>query len=87
MTVLTYLYMQRLGPDVVSLVRLMRAFDCWISFALILSCMCLSPNICFISFLYLNLYVLGNDVSIQSKHLCVLIHIRIKDVVGTFKYA
>ena len=41
----------------------------------------LSPSQCFISFLYLDLYVLGDDVLIskgsfmQTKYLCVLIHI------------
>ena len=53
-----------------------------------LDCLCsgipfyllLSPCICFISFLYLDLYVLGDDTLIskgfimQTKHLCVLIH-------------
>ena len=41
----------------------------------------LSPNLCFISLLYLDLYVLEDDASIskgsfmQTKYLCVLIHI------------
>ena len=41
----------------------------------------LSPYICFISLLYLDLYVLGDDALIskgsfmQTKILCVLIHI------------
>ena len=41
----------------------------------------LSPYLCFISLLYLDLYVLGDDVLIskgsfmQTKHLCVWIHI------------
>ena len=41
----------------------------------------LSPYLCFISLLYLDLYVLGEDVLIsegsfmQKKYLCVLIHI------------
>ena len=41
----------------------------------------LSPYLCFISFLYIDLYVLGDDALIskgsfmQTKHLCVLIHI------------
>ena len=41
----------------------------------------LSPYLCFISFLYLDLYVLGDDALIskgsfmQIKHICVLIHI------------
>ena len=41
----------------------------------------LSPYLCFISFLYLDLFVLGDDALIsygshmQTKHICVLIHI------------
>ena len=41
----------------------------------------LSPYLCFISFLYLDLYVLGDDALIswgslmQTNHPCVLIHI------------
>ena len=41
----------------------------------------LSPYLCFISFLYLDLHVLGDDASIskesfmQTKYQCVLIHI------------
>ena len=41
----------------------------------------LSPYLCFISLLYLDLYVLGDDALInkgsfmQTKFLCVLIHI------------
>ena len=41
----------------------------------------LSPYLCFISFLYLDLYVFGDGALIsrwsfmQTKHLCVLIHI------------
>ena len=41
----------------------------------------LSPYLCFISLLYLDLYVLGADALIskasfmQTKYLCVLIHI------------
>ena len=41
----------------------------------------LSPYLCFITLLYLDLYVLGDDALIswgsfrQTKHLCVLIHI------------
>ena len=40
-----------------------------------------SPYLCFISLLYLDLYVLGDDALIsqgsfmQTKYLCVLIHI------------
>ena len=45
----------------------------------------------FISFLYLDLSVLGDDSWISSgsfmrtKHICALIHIRIKGEVGTVK--
>ena len=41
----------------------------------------LSPYLCFISLLHLDLYVIGDDVLIskgffmQNKYLCVLIHI------------
>ena len=48
----------------------------------------LSPYLCFISFLYLHLYVLGDDALIskesymQTKHLCVLIYIWTKGEVG-----
>ena len=41
----------------------------------------LTPYLCFISMLYLDLYVLGDDALIslrsfmQTKYLCVLIHI------------
>ena len=41
----------------------------------------LSPYLCFVSFLYLDLYVLGDNALIskgsfmQTKYLCVLIHI------------
>ena len=48
----------------------------------------LSPFLCFISLLYLDLYVLGDESLIsyrsfmQTKYLCVLIHILIKGEVG-----
>ena len=51
----------------------------------------LSPYICFISLLYLDLYVLGDYALIslgsfmQTKYLCVLIHIGIKGEVGAVK--
>ena len=51
----------------------------------------LSPYPCFISLLYLDLYVLGDDALIsygsftQTKYLCVLIHILIKGEVGAVK--
>ena len=61
-------------------------FTCWISFAQVFSFLPLCPYLCFISFIYLHLYVLGNDALIrygsymQTKTLCVLIHIRTKEV-------
>ena len=63
-------------------------FNCWISFALVFSC----ENcwvICVISFLYLDMFVLGYNASIslgsfmRTKHVCVLINIEITDEVGT----
>ena len=53
----------------------------------------LSPYLCFISFLYLTLYVLGDDALIskesfiQTKYLYVLIHILSKCEVGAVKPA
>ena len=52
----------------------------------------LSPYLCFISFFYLNWCVLGDDALIslgsfmQTKHLCVLIYIRIKGEVSAVKH-
>ena len=56
-------------------------FTCWISFAMVFSLFTVEFYLCFISFLYLDLYVLGDDALIsygsfmQTKHLCVLVHI------------
>ena len=50
----------------------------------------LSPYFCFISLFYLDLYVLGDDALIskgsfvQTKYLCVSIHIWIRGEVGAF---
>ena len=52
----------------------------------------LSPYLCFIFFLYLDLYFQMDDASmgwgslVQTKHLFVLIHFRIKSEVGTDKH-
>ena len=49
----------------------------------------LSTYLCFISLLYLDLYVLEDDALIsygsfvQTKYLCVLIHFRTRGEVGT----
>ena len=51
----------------------------------------LSPYLCFISLLYLVLYLLGDDAMIskgsfmQTKYLCVLIHICMKGEVSAVK--
>ena len=50
-----------------------------------------SRYLCFISLLYLDLYIPGDNASIswgcfmQTKYLCVLIHIWIKGEVGAVK--
>ena len=64
-----------------------RGFTCWISFALVFS----FTYLCFISLLYLDLYVLGDDALIskgsfmQTKYICVLIHIWSMGEVGAVK--
>ena len=57
-----------------------------------LSVVCIVESLSlFISFLYLDLYELGDNFWLskgsfmQTKHLCVLIHIRIKGEDGTVK--
>ena len=51
-------------------------------------CLLLGPCFCFVSFLCLDLYVLGDDALVgwgsfvQAGHLCVLIHIRTEGEVG-----
>ena len=64
-------------------------FTCWIFFSSgIQFYFLLSPYLCFIYFLYLDLYVLGDIALIsqgsflQTKHLCVLIRIWTKGEVG-----
>ena len=69
------------GSDALAVARptgdyLLDFFCCGIQFYLLLS-----PYPCFIFFLYLDLYGLGDDPLLslgyfmQTKHLCVLIHI------------
>ena len=67
-------------------------YTCWISFAPVFSFIyCWVLIFCFISLLYLDLYVLGDDALIsygsfmQTKYLCVLINIWIKGEVGAVK--
>ena len=57
--------MKGLGSDVVSLVRPTRlnVFDFFNSSIQLYRL--LSPHLCFISFLYLDLYLLGDDTSIS----------------------
>ena len=63
----------------------LQGINCWISFCSgILLYLLLNPYLCFTSLLYLDLWInlLGDDSSVslgssmQTKHLCVLIHIR-----------
>ena len=58
-----------------------------VSFTLIFSCThCGGINFILSLFLYLDLYLLGDDTSfMQTKNLFVLIHIRNKSEVGTIK--
>ena len=55
-------------------------FTCWILFAPVFSFI-YCPYLCFVSFLYLDLYILGDDALIskrsfrQTKYMSVLIHI------------
>ena len=83
--------MRGLGPDVVLVVgptevSLYNFFKSGSQLHILLS-----PYLCFISFLYLDLYLLGDDLSMsfgsftQTKYLFVLIHIRNKGEVGTIK--
>ena len=64
-------------PDALAVVR-PTGFTCWIYFALVFNFI---PYLSLNSFLYIDLYVLGDDALIsqgsfmQTKHLCVLIHI------------
>ena len=49
-----------------SLIARRPVFNCWISFAPVVQFyLLLSPHLCFISFLYLDLYVLGDDALIS----------------------
>ena len=67
-------------------IYLLGFFSCGILFYLLLS-----PYLCFISFLYLDLFVLGDDALIsygpfmQTKYIRALIHILIKGEVGAVK--
>ena len=67
-------------------------FNCWIFFySGIQLYVLLSRYLCVISFLYLDLHLLGDDTSIsygsfmRTKHIFVLIHARNKGEVGTMK--
>ena len=81
----TYLLMRWYGPDVLAVCQPAGwglHVACWISFVPIFSFIyCLVLIFAIISFLYLELYFLGDDALnsygsfMQTKHLCVLIHI------------
>ena len=75
-----------LGPDAFAVVRPTRA--CLLDFFFLHSSVfyvLLDPCLCFVSFLCLDLYVLGWigwRSFMQTKHICVLIHILTKGEVG-----
>ena len=82
---------EMIGPDALAVVRptgdyLLDFFCSSIQFYVLLS-----PFLCFISILYLEIYVLGDDALIsqesfmQTKHLCALIHIWTKGEDDTMK--
>ena len=64
MTVLTYLLMRWYGPDALAVVRPTGVYLLDFFFSGIQFYVLLSPYLCFISFLYIDLYVLG-DVTIM----------------------
>ena len=69
------------GPDALAVVRSTRVYLYDFFCSGIQFYVPLSPYLCFISILYLDLFVFGNDALIsngffmQTKHQCVLIHI------------
>ena len=79
------------GPDALAVVRPTRAYLLDFFCSGIQFYVLLSPYLCVISFLYLYLYVLGDDAWIimgsfmQTENLCVLIHILTKGEVGAVK--
>ena len=79
------------GPEVVSVVEPTDTHLLDFLYSGIQLYILLGPYLCFISFLYLDLYLLGYDPSIsqgyfmRTKHLFFLIHIRTKGEVGTIK--
>ena len=77
----TYLLMRQEGPDALAVARHTVVYLLDFSCSCIQCYLLLSPYLCFISYLYLDLYGLGDDALMtlrsymQTKHLCVLIHI------------
>ena len=77
----TYLLMRWKGPDALAVVWPTRVYLLDFFCSSIQFYLSVSPDACFISFLYLDLYVLGDEAliskesSMQAKNLCVLIHI------------
>ena len=68
------------GPDALAVCWAHRDLPVGFLFAGIQFYLLLSPYLCFISLLYLDLYVLGDALIsrgsfMQTKYLCVLIHI------------
>ena len=85
--------MRWLGPDAFAVIRLTRVFLMEFFCSSIQFYLLLGPYLCSISFLYLDLYVLVDNSWIslgsfmQTKHLCVLIHILINGGVSAVKFS
>ena len=75
------------GPDALAVCQAHRAYLLNFSCSGMQCYLLLSAYLCFISFLYIDFYVLGDNALIsyesfmQTKHLCVLIHIWTKSEV------
>ena len=83
--------MRLLGPDVVSVVRPTGVLLLDFFYSRVQLYILFIPYLCLISFLYLDLYLQGNDTSVgqgsfmRAKHLFILILIRNKGEVGIIK--
>ena len=76
----TYLFIRGKEPDALAVCRAHRGLPVGFLLLLYSFFLLLSPYLCFISFLYLDLYVLDDTLIslgsfMQTKHLYVVIHI------------
>ena len=82
----TYLLMGWWGPGALAVCRAHRGLP--VGFLLLRYSVLFAAYLCFVSFLYLDLYVLGDDALmgcgsfVRTKCLCVLIHIWVGGGVG-----